>query len=404
MKNILFITTQYPYPLDNGGKIGAFNGISVLDEKYRVIVLSLSEEKNFLEGEKFFSNKLRTTEFVEPIYHPIHIQKKYLLLLYVLIASFFKRIPYLTLKFKNKKMFRKIDEIILKNRFDILFVDYLGMALYGEYIIRKYKNKFNLFVIKDHNIEYEIFKQRLNNGKFIKKVFFNWIWKLTKKYELETIKKYDLVFTVCDDDRLFLQNYNPNIFSMKPTFNIKPYRKELTDKHKLLYIGTLSWKPNSDGLLWFFENVWVDLRKIIPDITIDIIGGGLKENIFKKYKGVNYRGYVKNIEETYKEFKIFIVPLFEGSGIRIKILEAFNNDIAVISTTPGCDTIGATNEKEIIMADDKESFINGIVGLLENDDKNNKIRKSAKDFLKNSYSLSFRKEEIETIINSYWKD
>ncbi|ELA87110.1 hypothetical protein OI1_04052 [Enterococcus faecium EnGen0016] len=46
--NVLFITTQFPYPLDNGGKIGAYNGISVLSRDYDVTVLSFTEERLFV--------------------------------------------------------------------------------------------------------------------------------------------------------------------------------------------------------------------------------------------------------------------------------------------------------------------------------------------------------------------
>lgn len=57
--NVLFITTQFPYPLDNGGKIGAYNGISVLSRDYDVTVLSFTEEPQYVEeGVSFFERNL----------------------------------------------------------------------------------------------------------------------------------------------------------------------------------------------------------------------------------------------------------------------------------------------------------------------------------------------------------
>ena len=70
--NLLFITTQFPYPLDNGGKIGAFNGISVVSDKYDVTVLSFTEEPQYIEeGIRYFKSVLPNVTFETPVFHDI---------------------------------------------------------------------------------------------------------------------------------------------------------------------------------------------------------------------------------------------------------------------------------------------------------------------------------------------
>jgi len=398
---ILFITTQFPYPLDNGGKIGAYNGINVMENGNDMTVLSFTEEPQYVEeGLKFFKSKFKQVRFISPIEHKVHIQKETITLAKVMTKCYLTGIPYVTMKFVDKKMYLLIDSIINQDFYDLIFIDYLNMYIYGEYIKIKHKSRFKYLIFKDHNIEYQIFKQAAESSRGLKKIILNKEWKDTRKYEIDAIKKSDLVFSVCDENATLLRKYNKQSFAMKPTFEIIPFRDEISSEHKLLYIGNLSWKANLEGLQWFVKNVWPKLLKEIPDVTIDIIGGGLKENPFENIIGINYRGYVKDIDDIYKDYKIFIVPLFEGSGIRIKILEAFNNDISVVSTTMACETIGVTNQKEIMMADDPEEFKDAILKLLTQNEFNYNIRNNAKEFLSKNYALESRQGEIKKMIDT----
>lgn len=397
---ILFLTTQFPYPLDNGGKIGAYNGISILCKNNELTVLSFSEDNTDQEGIKYYKEHLPNVKFCTPVKQHVHIQKRYFELCKVLCKGYMHSIPYIAMKFENKEMYRNINKKMGMEQFDLIFIDYLSMYSYGQYIIDKYPQYRKKVVFKDHNIEFRIFQQAADKSKGLKKVILNHEWKQVEKYEKRAVIDSEMIFTVCDEDAAYLSQYNVNIYTMKPTFDILPERKKVISQYALLYIGNLSWQANINGLKWFFDNVWPILLEKVPDITIDIIGGGLKESPFSDIKGVNYRGYLKDICNIYEDFKVFVVPLFEGSGIRIKILEAFNHNIAVVSTAMACKTIGAQDNREIMIADMPEQFAEHVITLLENEEKNNRIRNNAKQFLLENYSLTRRQEEINELISS----
>jgi glycosyltransferase involved in cell wall biosynthesis len=402
---ILFITPQFPYPLDNGGKIGAYNGICVASKNNDVTVLSFTEESQYVkEGIDFFHNKLPNVFFEEPVFHSIHIRKKIFKLFCAMFLSYIKRIPYIVSKFENRKMYRKIDEMFKKNDlWDIVFIDYLNMNKYGKYIKNRYNKQVKHFILKDHNIEYELAKQECLSSNGIKKLVLNYEWKRTYKYERYAIENSELVFSVCDENTNEFRKYNSNVWTMFPTYEMLPTKKKKYNK-KILYIGNLSWKSNMDGLNWFVNDVFPILKKSISEITLTIVGGGCENNPFKDIVGIEYLGYVKDISNIYDNYSVFIVPLKEGSGIRIKILEAFNNEIAVVSTTLGCDTIGAESDKEIMIADTNEDFADAIIKLLNNKQFNEKICKQAKQLLMNKFSLDARQEEFKQILSKTFKE
>jgi glycosyltransferase involved in cell wall biosynthesis len=399
MKTCLFITTQFPYPLDNGGKIGAFNGLSVVSTNYKVTVLSFSEEMKYVrEGMNFFKDVLPNVSFYNPIEHAIHIRKKMLALMKVMIKDFLFAKPYVTVKFDDSKMYRAIDEQFRKNSyFDLVFIDYLNMGIYLEYIQSRYKNNYGQIVLKDHNKEYEIINQEMEKNTGIKRFLLNRETNLTKKYEKNCIKSVNKAFSVCDDNTEFLKKNNIFSYTMLPTFTMLPNRKQV-DNHNILYIGNLSWGANLDGLMWFLEEVMPLIVEKYPDAKVTVVGSGPNTENFKKYSYVDYRGYVKDISHIYEDQTIFIVPLFEGSGIRIKILEAFNNEIAVVSTTLGCGTIGARHQQEIMMADDVTTFSESIICLLDNPTMRLRMVENAKKMLEENYTLHVRAKEFIEIM------
>jgi hypothetical protein len=398
---LLFITTQFPYPLDNGGKMGALNGIRIVSGKYNTTVLSFSEQSHLVEeGVNELSKELNKVQFIT-LPHLIHIRKKPIQLLKAVLRGFLSGIPYLASKFIDKEMYRQIDKLFLpENYWDVVFIDYINMCPYGEYIKRKYRLRYGVLFFKDHNIEYQLVKQEAYASGSIKKAFLCFETKCTKKYELQAIKNADAVFSVCSDNTDFLKKYNNRAYAMLQTYEILPRREYLTSDNSLLYIGNLSWRPNMEGLKWFISNILPVIEKKMPDVTLTIIGRGSGDNPFGNKDNIKYLGYVDDISEYYENHKVFIVPLLEGSGIRIKILEAFNHDIAVVSTKVGCATINAENEKQLLVADTPVSFAKQCIDLLLKNELNNKIRYSAKNFLSNYYSM----ERQRQLFNSLVKD
>lgn len=269
MRKILFLTTQFPYPLDNGGKIGAFNGLSVISKNNKVVVVSFSEDSSgYLEGKKYFEKILPNVTFLEPVRQDVHIRKKPFKLASAIVRAMIKNVPY---------------------------------------------------------------------------------------------------------------------------------------TYKVFFLGGLSWKANLDGLEWFVNDVFPIIKSNVPQASLTIIGGGLNYNPFEGKNGVEYLGYMKDISGVYEDKMVFIVPLFEGSGIRIKILEAFDNEVPVVSTSIGCGTIGAIDGEQLIVADDKDEFAKGVIKLLQDEKLNKEIRKNAKEFLQNKYSLTKRQEEFENEIQKLYR-
>ena len=107
---------------------------------------------------------------------------------------------------------------------------------------------------------------------------------------------------------------------------------------------------------------------------------------------------IKHVETYIKDKEILFVPIFSGSGIRIKILEAMAYGIPVVSTSKGAQGIPYTNEKNILIADDKNEFTMSIIRLIKNKKLAKTIGDNGKKLIESHFSDLVVNEKLNNII------
>ncbi len=107
--------------------------------------------------------------------------------------------------------------------------------------------------------------------------------------------------------------------------------------NRVLFVGSLGYAPNSNGLMWFIENIWPMIRAARPGTLFDIVGGGVPAAIanLNGQNGISVHGFVTDIKPFYQQCSLSIAPLLAGGGTRLKILESLANATPVVATTLG---------------------------------------------------------------------
>ena len=126
----------------------------------------------------------------------------------------------------------------------------------------------------------------------------------------------------------------------------------------MLFVGTMTWAPNNEGIIWFLKNV-MPKCKDIEKYELTIVGKNPSQSVTdlaKEYSNVHVLGYVDNLEDVYENSDVLVVPLLVGSGQRVKIIEAFARGYGVISTTIGAEGLVYKNNETIVIADTPEEF------------------------------------------------
>lgn len=386
---ILQICNKFPYPPNDGGAIAVFNlTINFSENNNQVTVLAMNTSKHYTDPKNIPEKYSQSIDFR---FSPVDTRIRPVKLLFNL---FFSSKPYNAVRFISKNFSLSLHMLLIEKKFDIIQLEGLYLIPYIDQI-RKYSKA--IISYRAHNVEYEIWKRTAEKASNpLKKFYFKIIATRLERFEKQMLNKYDILIPITMRDAEKLRNmgdYRPlkvsptgileeNFLSTSSTGNI----------NSLFYIGSLDWIPNQEGLQWFIKNVWNEIRIDNPELSFHIAGRNAPSWFVKicEENNVSFHGEVESASEFYKNYHIMIVPLFAGSGMRIKIIEAMARSKVVITTTVGAEGLGLINNEHAIIADNASSIKKGISNLLDNKDIFTKLEKNSYDFTRKF----FRNEKI----------
>ena len=390
MDKILFLTTELPYPLDSGGKIRTYNMLEGLSDKFNIDVICFSEKENINYEIEKLKRICRDIQVVRKIYTN---KKSKITLIKNLLKSIILNKPFIITKFSDNS-YKKIVKVKLEsNKYSKIIVDHLQVAQFiNEDLMKK-------AILSEHNCEYLILKRMYEEtNNIIKKMYLKCEYEKLKKYEKKVCKHINKVILLSEEDKKALvdSDYNGENVHLIPisvdTEYVKTRKNIKARKNNILFMGTMSWLPNEQGILWFLENVWSKLQE--DGYKLYIVGKNPSNEIIKyKSSSVIVTGYVDDINEYIEKCDFCIVPLFIGGGMRVKILESMAKKIPTISTTVGAEGISVKDGINILIANTPDEFIAKIKEL-DNDELYNSIIENASKIIYEKYSIKSVNKQI----------
>ena len=405
MKNILIIPPFNPYPLVSGGHQGIFNGIAILKDVANVYLYAKTTESQYKRGE------YRQIETILPFVHVLpnidpaskHTIKWYWKVLMNKIRSTLgikeaakeAAIPRLRLEpicDLSEHEIKFVLDAIKEYHIDIVQVEMMPYIKLINYLPKTVRT---IFV--QHEIKFvrdELLLQTMENVTEEMKAMYV----RNKKEEIELHNKYDYVITMSpiDSQKLLDAGVSTQIKTSLSIVNPalrQPSGEEKTRK-VLSYVGPEMHYPNYDGIMWFLENCWSLLQVKDPEYTMQIIGlwseqtaTELAEKYHHKVKCV---GFVDDLGEALAGTTM-IVPLNIGSGIRMKILEAAQLNVPVVTTPVGGEGLPLIDGENSFVTNDPKQFVDDILQLQDNALREKFVTNLRKE-IASKYSLQALKE------------
>jgi len=285
--------------------------------------------------------------------------------LYTLIAGK----SYHITRFHTKDFETKIAQVLTEQQFDIVQIETLQMATYLD-LIRKHTKA--PVVLRAHNIEHRIWQRIADNtSNPLKKAYLRQLCRTLKQFELITLRKMDgiVAITPVDAQDIASLTEHPHIISIPFGINLEhiPLQPEKTVDVSLFHIGAMNWMPNAEGIAWFLEQVWPMVNRRMPDLKLHLAGRYMPDWLLKlQAPNVMVEGEVPEVWQYMMQYAVMIVPLFSGSGIRIKIVEAMAAGKAIVTTAIGAEGINCVDGKHLLVANDAAAFADAVVELCNN--------------------------------------
>ena len=303
--------------------------------------------------------------------HTVPIQRSQLRDLMFLARSLPTRQPFLIIRDQIPAMINKVRQLVNAEAFDAVHADQLWMAQYA--LIAKKESPQTKLVLDQHNAVYLI-PQRLAEADSnpIKQQFLAREARLLMTYEPEICSQFDHVVWVTKEDRQAVAALPQSTrFNQPPStvipictdpMQVKPVER-MANSCRITFLGGLHWPPNAQGIVWFADEVFPQVRATLAEATLTVIGKSPPAGLTGK--NVEVTGYVSDFGPYLSETAAFIVPLHAGGGMRVKILDAWSWGLPVVSTTIGAEGIVTESEKNIIISDTAETFAQAIIRIFK---------------------------------------
>ena len=376
---VLFLSTWFPYPPDNGSKLRAYHLLRALGNRHEVTLLSFTFDTARPEKADALQAICRSVQVVA--LDPFAVNRAGALATFLSMRPMASRpIPAMSQLVAAEWQRRTYDAVIASTE---MMADYALMAPPGA-----------ANVLEEHNSLTRWMAERYREQRNPLQRARCWAsWQKRRWYESHTYPRFDLVTMVSQEDLLatveLAQGGGPRVEIVPNGVDCDHNRPGLAQPRpdSLVYNGALTYSANYDAMRWFLAHVFPRVKQAVPGVTLAITGStaGVDTAGLALDDTVTLTGYVDDIRCPVAEASACVVPILQGGGTRLKILEAMALGTPVVSTSKGAEGLDVTPGHDILIADEPTEFANQVTRLLSDAALRDKVAFNARHLVEQRY-------------------
>jgi glycosyltransferase involved in cell wall biosynthesis len=392
---ILFLCNKSPWPPKEGGPMAMnmiINGLT--SAGHQVKVLAVNSFKYHITTAEIPSSYHEMTG-IELIEVDLRLKPADALL------NLLSGKSYHVSRFSTDNFRTRLAEVLKSTKFDIVQLETLFMCPYIE-TIRKHSDA--KIILRAHNIEHVIWQRIAHDTKNpVKRWYIRHLAGTLKNYEQKIIRETDGIVAITGQDAAYFRGVmevqSADVPVIDIPFGLNPDNYddsfEMVDFPSLFSLGSMNWIPNQEGIRWFLQYVWPKVHNQFPDLKYYLAGREMPEWMQTlKLPNVVVLGEVEDARRFLASKAIMVVPLFAGSGIRVKIIEGMAAGKTIISTGIGAEGIHYMHRENILIADTHDDFFGMISICVTNIDLCSKIGKQARMLIETEYDAKILTQKL----------
>lgn len=347
---VLYLTSRFPYPLEKGDKLRAYYQIEALAHNHDVHLVSISEDEISKSDLDKISNITKSLVIIRITYWERWIS---------LIKAMFSGLPFQIAWFYSKNISNDICQIANEIQPDHVFCQLPRMAEYGSKLpFAKTLDYMDCFGIG--------MQRRAGIAKGPASWIYQWEAYRMIKYEATISNSFDHLTIISQQDKnqfKFPRANEINVVTNGISDDFFNFKKDNEIKYDLVFVGNMNYLPN-------VESVEYLINKILPaypkKLKVLVAGASPSQRVKKLASDqITVSGWIDDIRTAYTSAKIFVAPMWSGTGQQNKILEAMALGIPCVTTSIVNNAIGAKPGIEILEAETKQEFVDCIQKLME---------------------------------------
>ena len=296
--------------------------------------------------------------------------------------------PFLIERDDSVAMRRAIADLLGKHGFDAVHADQLSMAQFAVDL------SVPLRILDEHNAVWTIVRRAATEAKWsIRRIPAEFEWRKLRRYEGEICRDFDLTTVVSRQDYAALAeaagaDFRAEVIPIAVDTKQLAFLPRTPEARHIISIATMFYPPNVEGVYWFARKVFPLIRRRSQQTHFLIVGSRPPAKVCRLARPgshIGVTGYLVDLESVLKQSAVMVVPVHSGSGMRVKILEAFARGIPVVSTTIGIEGIDALPDVHLLVADSPDQFARAVIRVLEEPQLARRLAEAARSFVGTHY-------------------
>lgn len=384
---LIWLSHFIPFPPRGGSRQRSFNLIRQAASKYETHLFALNMQGETKERAAEYAAELKKycaeVEIWEPPY-PWRGARWWGQLMF----SPFYRLHYGARALWSPAQGSRWEGVLARNPGALIHFDSIDLALYfppaGNF--RK--------VLNHHNCESAMAERRAEKEpNLAKRAYLRWQAAKLLRLEREACSQFDVNLTVSELDTQMLITRSPLahcavVENGTDTYYFHPSENE-PEPNTLVFAGSLDWYPNVSGIRFFVRQVWPILKQQRPGVKLYIAGRSPAPAIVQlahSDPAIELVPDPVDIRPWVWKSAVFVCPIIDGGGTRLKILDALAMGKAMVSTTIGAEGLAVKPGEHLLVADQPLDFAACVARLLEDGSLRHHLGDSGRKLAEQFYS------------------
>lgn len=304
-----------------------------------------------------------------------------------LARGLFGRWPYTLARYRSAEYEATLRRLVAARRPDLALVNALHLTTYLDALGGVPA------VLRSQNLEHlwlERYAARLRNP--LARAYANGQARRVRRTEAERCSRCRMVLAIRDAEAAAYRELAPGtrVETLPIGIRMERYLARAPESPPIAaLIGSWEWAPNVDGARDFLARGWERVRARVPGARLRLVGKGLSPEFGEHARraGAEVVGYVPDMAVEFARASVLVVPLWMGSGIRVKIVEALAAALPVASTTIGAEGLGLVHGEHALLADTPEGLGEAVADLLGDPDRAQRLAEAGRARVRAEYSL-----------------
>ncbi|CQR57775.1 glycosyltransferase family 4 protein [Paenibacillus riograndensis] len=387
-EKLLFISAENPFPQDSGGKLRTGNILNILLGKYDIDLLTYRNSRPADDQHEVPGLAVHEVE------RTVNYRK-------AMLRSLYKRRNSSYMSHVDVDMRGKIGELCRQNSYRHVFISHSLLGICID-IVREVLPG-TVIITDAHNFESGLSAQLAAKKKGFAKLFYSLNARWTKRDELKLMDKTNLLLTTSEQDGLAFESLSiPNSHKVHVIPNFirigdYPANTGIPKENWIILPGNMNYFPNINAASYFYREIYPLIKAKVPEIKWYIVGRDVHPEVAalaEKDPSIVITGYVDSVADYVRKAKVVIAPLREGSGTRLKILEAWALKTPVVSSTKGAEGLLYEHSRNILIADDPVTFADSVIQLLHDHERGIVLADRAYETLMGNYEAGSVREKL----------